>query len=113
MTALNGLPELDVARVRRYCDNRLRWWELDSTRVECEVGAEHLTIYIYFRMSEAAEQWMKLAVARFDYSAGDRLWTLSWADRENRFHAYAAVDPAPSVGPLLEALDEDEEERFW
>jgi len=113
MAVVDELPELDVARVRRYCDNRLSWRALDSTRVECEVGSDHVTIYIYFRMAEAAEQWMKLAVARFDYSVGDRLWTLSWADKENRFHTYAGADPAPSVGPLLEALDEDEQERFW
>ena len=39
-----GLPELDVARVRRWCEQRVPAHVRDQIRVECEVAPRHLTI---------------------------------------------------------------------
>ncbi len=42
--APHGRTELDVARVRRWCDERVPDTVRDQVRVECEVAARHLTI---------------------------------------------------------------------
>jgi hypothetical protein len=39
-----GLPELDIARVRRWCEQRVPAHVRDQVRVECDVGPRHLTI---------------------------------------------------------------------
>ena len=42
--AQTGLPELDVARVRRWCDQRVPAHLRDQIRVECDLAPRHLTI---------------------------------------------------------------------
>jgi hypothetical protein len=37
------LPELDVARVRRWCAQRVPEHVRDQVKVECDVGPRHLT----------------------------------------------------------------------
>ncbi len=39
-----GLPELGIARVRRWCEQRVPEHARDRVRVECDVGPRHLTI---------------------------------------------------------------------
>jgi hypothetical protein len=39
-----GLPELDVARVRRWCELRVPEHVRHQIKVECDVGPRHLTI---------------------------------------------------------------------
>ncbi|WP_456506199.1 DUF3024 domain-containing protein [Arthrobacter sp. UYCu723] len=40
----SGLPELDVARARRWCAERVPARFSDEMRVECDVAARHITI---------------------------------------------------------------------
>jgi hypothetical protein len=40
----SGLPELDVARVRRYCERRVPGRARHQVSVGCEVSVRHLTI---------------------------------------------------------------------
>jgi hypothetical protein len=42
--AISALPELDVVRVRRWCEQRVPEHVRHQVRVECEVAARHLTI---------------------------------------------------------------------
>jgi hypothetical protein len=39
-----GLPELDVARARRWCEQRVPAHVRDQIKVECDVTPRHLTI---------------------------------------------------------------------
>ena len=39
-----GLPELDVARVLRWCEQRVPEHARDQVRVECDISPRHLTI---------------------------------------------------------------------
>ena len=39
-----GLPELDIARVRRWCEQRVPEHVRDQVRVECDISPRHLTI---------------------------------------------------------------------
>lgn len=110
-----ALPELDVARVRRWCAARVPERARHQVRVECQVGALHLTIVE--RRAPWSEDfgpdWTSLPIARLRYSAAERSWTLYRRDRNLRFHAYDLLAPTPSVERLLEELDRDPTAVFW
>ena len=44
MASPTGLPELDVARVRRYCADRVPERARHPVHVECDIADRHLTI---------------------------------------------------------------------
>ena len=80
--AARGLPELDVARVRRWCDQRVPEHARDQVRVECEVGARHLTV-VERRPpwpADVGPVWTRLPVARLTYTKSNRTWTLYYRD---------------------------------
>lgn len=103
------LPELDVARVRRWCDQRVPDHALQQVRVECEVPARHLTIV------ERRTPWREdrglecttVPIARLRYTAKDTPWTLSRRDRNLRFHRYDLTEPSTQIDDLLIEVDRD------
>ena len=56
-----ALPELDVARVQRWCAARVPEHARHQVRVECEIAPRHLTIV----EPVALNHTMRLCVARF------------------------------------------------
>jgi hypothetical protein len=73
-----ALPELDVARVRRWCAGRVPEHALHQVRVECEVAARHLTI-VERRApwrEDFGPQWTSVPIARLRYIAADTAWAL-------------------------------------
>jgi hypothetical protein len=113
--AETALPELDVARVRRWCEQRVPAHVRDQVRVECDVGLRHLTI-VECRppwRPEADPEWTRLPVARLRYTKAIRRWSLYWRDRHARFHAYDLLPPSPHVDDLLREIDSDPTAIFW
>lgn len=110
-----GLPELDVARVQRWCDARVPERARYQVHLECEVEPGRLTIVerrAPFRPESGAE-WTRLPVARLRYTKSRRTWSLSWRDRNLRFHTYDRIPPSPHVDELLAELDRDPTHIFW
>ena len=110
-----ALPELDVARVQRWCAKRVPEPARSQVRVECEIAPRHLTI-VERRAPWRADQgpeWTTLPVARLRYTMADRAWTLYWRDRNSRFHAYDRLAPTPRVEDLLTEIDRDPTALFW
>ena len=93
-----ALPELDVARVQRWCAARVPEHARHQVRVECEVAPRHLTI-VERRApwrEDFGPEWTSFPIARLRYTAADKSWTLYWRDRNLRFHLY---DPSlPRTG---------------
>ncbi len=111
----SSLPELDVARVRRWCDQRVPEHVRDQVRVECEVGPRHLTI-VERRPhwnANADSEWTRFPIARLRYTMADKSWTLYWRDRNLRFHIYDLVAPSARVDDLLEEIERDPTAIFW
>jgi hypothetical protein len=109
------LPELDVARVRRWCAARVPEHARHQVRVECEPAPRHLTI-VERRApwrEDLGPEWTSVPVARLRYTAGDKSWTLYWRDRLLRFHLYDQLPPSHSVNDLLDELDRDPTGIFW
>ncbi|MGW5188956.1 DUF3024 domain-containing protein [Kribbella sp. NPDC004138] len=110
-----ALPELDVARVQRWCIAKVPEHARDQLRVECELAPRHLTI-VERRppwREDLGPDWASSAIARLHYNATDRSWTLYWADQHQRFHTYDQVGPSQSVNDLLTEIDRDPTNIFW
>ena len=110
-----GLPELDVAKVRRWCARRVPEHALHQVRVECDADARHLTI-VECRAPwrpEAGPDWTQLPVARLRYTRSTKTWSLHWRDRNLRFHRYDRLEPSGDVTDLLDEIERDPTCIFW
>jgi hypothetical protein len=110
-----ALPELDVARVQRWCAARVPEHARDQLRVECELAQRHLTI-VERRPpwhEDLGPDWTTSAIARLRYNATDKAWTLYWIDQHQRFHLYDHCAPSRSIDDLLAEIDRDPTSIFW
>lgn len=101
------LPELDVARVQRWCDRHVPEDARHQVRVECEVGDRQLTI-VERRApwrEDFGPDWTRYPVARLRYTKTRRAWTLYWRDHNLNFHIYDQVAPTANVHELLAETD--------
>jgi hypothetical protein len=113
--AQTGLPELDVARVRRWCDQRVPAHLRDQIRVECDLAPRHLTI-VECRPpwhKDAGAEWTRFPVARLRYTKATGRWSLYWRDRNLRFHLYDRLAASPHVDEILREIDRDPTGIFW
>jgi hypothetical protein len=46
-------------------------------------------------------EWTSRAVAKFRYSAGKGVWTLYWADRNDKWHRVSSAPAAARIDSLL------------
>jgi hypothetical protein len=110
-----GLPDLDVARVRRWCEQRIPSHIKDQLRLECDITVRHLTI-VECRppwREDLGTEWTRFPIARLHYVKTTNQWSLYWRDRNLRFHKYDQLPPSPSIGDLLDEIDRDPTHLFW
>jgi len=106
-------PDLDVAKIRKYCDARVPAELRDRARIDVNVRGNIVTIFdCRPPWHESLTEWSKVAVAQFRYKTDDRNWALYWADRNGRWHTYDDLDPGP-IDVLLAAVDADPTGIFW
>ena len=111
--ARRGMSEADIARVRAWCDTMTPAHLRDQVRIECEIGARHVTI-VDRRPGwpdKDDSEWTTLPVARLRFE--NAVWSLFWCDRNSRFHRYAFTEPSADVGALLDEIDHDPTCIFW
>jgi Protein of unknown function (DUF3024) len=113
--AAGGLPELDVARVQRWCADQVPEHARGEIRVECDVTPRHLTICECRPPwhEHLGPDWTRFPIARLHYTKTTRLWTLYWRDRNLKYHRYEPLDPSPQVQDLLDYLDDRADPIFW
>jgi hypothetical protein len=109
-----ALPELDIARVQRWCAARVPEHARHQVRVECQVAPRHITI-VERRAPwhDDRRDWTSFPIARLRHTAADRSWTLYWGDRNLRFHVYDLLAPSSCVDDLLDEIDRDPSCIFW
>jgi hypothetical protein len=110
-----ALPELDIARVQRWCAARVPEHARHQVRVECQVAPRHLTI-VERRApwrEDSGPEWTSFPIARLRYTAAGNSWTLYWRDRNLRFHIYNQLAPSNRVDDLLNEIDRDPTCIFW
>lgn len=108
-----GLPETDLARVRRWCRDRVPDHLRDQVRVEVDVDARHLTVLECRPPWDGQGDWTRLPVARLRFTKATGLWTLYWRDRNERFHLYDRISAGESLQVLLVEIDQDPTAIFW
>lgn len=99
MAQVGGVPELDVARVRRWCRGRVPSHQRNEIRVECDVAARHLTI-LECRPApsgDRAGEWIQEPLARLRYTASLQEWTLYWRDGNQKFRRYGGCSHRPGT----------------
>src|SRR5215207_10803094 len=98
-----ALPDLDIARVQRWCAARVPEHARHQVRVECEIAPRHLTI-IERRApwrEDFGPEWTSFPIARLRYITVDKAWPLYCRDRNLRFHTYELLAPSHRVEDLL------------
>ncbi len=113
--ALTGLPELDVARVVKYCESRVPGNLRHEIRVECDIEPRHLTICECRPpwREDLGPEWTRFPIARLCYTKKTGLWTLYWRDRNLAFHRYTSLAPSPHVQDLLDHVENSGDPIFW
>jgi hypothetical protein len=112
------LPELDLARIRRYVEarnERLPERARGQIHYEVDVDARSVTI-LECRppwRPEYGPEWTRFPIARLRYTKSRKEWALYWRDRNLRFHAYDLAEPTSDVGTLLHEVDRDPTCIFW
>ncbi|MEO3939227.1 DUF3024 domain-containing protein [Dermatophilaceae bacterium Soc4.6] len=108
------VPELDVARVQRWCRARVPDRVRDQVRIEVDVAPRHLTV-VECRAPWAGDstEWTRHPLARLRYTQSTGRWSLYWRDRNLRFHAYDLVPPTRQLEELLTEVDLDPTAIFW
>lgn len=99
-------------RVGRYCDERVLAGARSEIRNEHAVRGSAITIV------DRRPPWSELVGLtgrrpRLRSCATTPGWTLYSSDSSDRCWVYDDADPAPDVGPLLAAIDEDPTGIFW
>ncbi len=110
-----GAPDLDLARIQRWCAARVPEAARHQVRLECEIGARDLTIVerrAPWRDDPGAD-WTTLPVARLRYVKTAKTWTLYWRDRNLKFHRYDQLPPSTHIDDLLAEIDRDPSGAFW
>lgn len=113
--ATTGLPELDVARVQRWCAARVPERARHQVRVEAQPATRHITIMERRApgRDDTGPDWTSFPIARLRYTKTAKTWTLYWRDRNLRFHLYDRLPPSPHVDDLLTEIERDPTCIFW
>jgi Protein of unknown function (DUF3024) len=113
--AAGGLPELDVARVQRWCADQVPEHARGEISIECDLTPRHLTICECRPpwREDLGPDWSRFPIARLHFTRTTGLWTLYWRDRNLKYHRYEPLDPSPQVQDLLDYLDDRADPIFW
>jgi hypothetical protein len=100
------LPETDLVRVRRWCEQRIPAHAHHQVRLEHQTHGHTVTI-VERRAPwkpEYGREWTSRPVAQLRHSANG--WRLYWPDRDTRWHVVHDVPATTNVTPLLEVIDD-------
>jgi hypothetical protein len=115
MVVMTGLPEIDVARVQRWCRTRVPEHTRDEIRVEVDVAERHLTIVECLPpwQEDVGSEWSRFPIARLRFTKATGRWALLWHDRNVCFHIYDLAAATATIEDLLSELDRDPAALFW
>lgn len=106
------IPDLDVLRIRRWCQERVPEHLWDQMKVEAEVADRHVTIVETRAPWDGQGDWTRLPIARLRYTATTGLWSIYSRDRNMKFHEYP-YPPTKNIQSLLEFIGSHEDPIFW
>ena len=103
-----AVPDLAVAKVRRFCEARIPARLRDEMRLEVEVRGNSITIADCRPLWLGAPgEWTKMTIAQLRYQPATRLWRLYWADRHGRWNYYDDLQPTTELDEVIAEIDDD------
>lgn len=108
------VPDLYLAKIHRYCAERVPAELLDRIRIEAMVRGRSVTIFECRPpwRGGIGPEWTRHPVAQMRYDVANNLWTLYWSDRNGRWHVFDLIDPG-SIRELLQEIELDRTAIFW
>jgi hypothetical protein len=107
------LSEVAVARVRRFCAQRIPPEARDEVRLEVEARGQTVTILEVRAPWQGTGPWTRMKIAQLRYDSTNRTWTLYSSDRNGRWHRYPGAPPAEQLDGLLDEIAADTTGIFW
>jgi hypothetical protein len=103
-----AVPELSLAKLRRFCDQRTPADMSDQMRLEATTRGNSVTLAdCRPPWDGASSDWTRLPFAQLRYQPDNQLWTLYWADRNDRWHLYEGLDSTTDLDALIREIDDD------
>ena len=114
MGVTDALPEIDLEKVKRFCDAQWPAEEFaDKVRLEVTTRGKNVSIHECRAPFESTSvEWTKAPIAQLRYD-GEGLWTLYVADRNDKWSIYFHLDPKQPIDVIINELDEDPSCFFW
>lgn len=115
MTKADGIVDISVAKVERFCDRKIPAHARDQLLWEVTKRGRSITIYERRRPWPGAPDpngpWTKREIAQFRSDAGG-VWTLYWADRHGQWLAVPDARPAADIDELIRIVEENRTGAF-
>jgi hypothetical protein len=108
------LSELSVAKVKRFCDQKIPERVRDQLVWKVETRGRSITIFEHpppWR-EDFGPEWSKRSIAQFRYDPEMMTWSLWWSDRNGKWLKVPDAPPAGDVDPLLRIVDENRTGAF-
>ena len=110
---MGEIPDLDLRKIRVFCEERTPPEFRDQMRVEAGVRGKSVTIFeCRPPWHEEDTEWTRRPIGQLRFDPDTALWTLFWADRNDRWHLYDLSKPG-TVGMLLAEIELDPTCIFW
>ncbi|HEY1652422.1 MAG TPA: DUF3024 domain-containing protein [Acidimicrobiales bacterium] len=110
---MGAVPELDLLRIRKFCEGRIPPELRSKVRVEVGVRGKSVTLFECRPPWDGhGMEWTRQPISQLRFDRATARWTLHWADRNSRWHLYDFIDPG-TVGELLAEIDKDPTCIFW
>jgi hypothetical protein len=107
------LPDLDLQKIRVFCEERTPPEFRDQMRVEAGERGKSVTIFeCRPPWPEKEAEWTRMPIGQLRFDPATALWTLFWADRNDRWHLYDLIDSG-TVDQLLREIEDDPTCIFW
>ncbi len=114
MTKRSPLPDLAVAKVKRYCEKRIPPHLRNELRLEVETRGRSITIFEHRPpwRPDFGPDWSKREIAQIRYDPETLTFTLYWADRNGRWLEYPEIGPTGDVDLLLREIEDNRSGAF-
>jgi hypothetical protein len=104
-----------MTKVESFCRRHVPEKYRDEVRLEATVRGNSVTV-IERRppwSEDIGTEWTSLKIAQLRYESAAALWSLYWADSNDRWLRYADATPARSVETLIQAIEDDRSGVFF
>jgi len=107
------LPELDVEKVKRFCQQKCPDTLAEEVRLEVTTKGKNISIHEQRPVWQGAPgEWTSMPIAQLRYE-GEGTWTLYFGDRYGKWTMYFDLDAHQPIDVIIKELEDDPTCVFW